>query len=297
MLSIAKLASKHGIIPKKKYGQNFIFDETLCDRIVRAAEIGNDSVVLEVGPGTGGLTRSILKTSPAALYAIETDSRCLPLLEEIKLSYPALEVLNQDALKVKLEDVISAVSAGGEEGSEAETSSKSKPSLEIATDKLDIVANLPYNVGSQLLVDWLCQIEHVASMTLMLQKEVVDRITSESSKRSYGRLSIICQLVCDVHKCFDVSPKAFVPQPKIWSSIVRLVPKKDRPTKEILLLIETITRHAFSGRRKMIKSSLKNLSPQIGDILDDLGIANTLRAENLSPEDYLRIACHEGCRY
>lgn len=262
--SIAKLASKHGIAPLKKYGQNFIFDETLCDKIVRQSHLTKDSCVLEIGPGPAGLTRSILKASPHKATVIETDVRCLPLLEEIKESYPFLHILHDDALKVEL----SSVSDG---------------------EKLNIISNLPYNIGTQLLLNWIYQIDYVKSMTLMLQKEVVDRIVSAPGKKSYGRLSIICQLVCDVEKCFDVSPKAFYPEPKIWSSIVLLTPKTNIPANNILLQLGTITMHAFSARRKMIKSSLKNVAPNIHLILNELGLDQSLRAENLSPEDYLNI--------
>jgi len=263
--SIAKLASKYGIVPLKKYGQNFIFDESLCDKIVRQAVLTNDSITLEIGPGPAGLTRSILKASPKKLSVIETDSRCLPLLAEIKESYPSLNILHDDALKVNLLDI----TKGG---------------------KLDIISNLPYNIGTQLLINWIHQIDQVQSITLMLQKEVVDRIVSAHGQKSYGRLSIICQLMCDVEKCFDVSPKAFYPEPKIWSAIVRLVPKTDRPTQDILLKLEKITLQAFSGRRKMIKSSLKKVAPNIGEILESLELDQSLRAENLSPEDYWAIA-------
>lgn len=263
--SVAKLASKHGIVPLKKYGQNFIFDESLCDKIVRAADIGSNSDVLEIGPGPAGLTRSILKSGPKSLSVIETDSRCMPLLEEIQSVYPALKIIHNDALKITLSEIS-------------------------ADAKLNIISNLPYNIGTQLVLNWLNQIEHVNSMTLMLQKEVVDRIISAPGKKSYGRLSIICQLVCDVEKAFDVSPKAFYPEPKIWSSIVRLKPKTSRPEKEILSILEKITVQAFAGRRKMIKSSLKNVAPNIEEILNELGLSHTLRAENLSPKDYLEIA-------
>ena len=263
--SIAKLASKHGIAPLKKYGQNFIFDATLCDKIVRQTNLTKNSYVLEIGPGPAGLTRSILKSAPKHLTVIETDSRSLPLLSEINDLYPCMNILHEDALKVNLSDVIN-------------------------NTKIDIISNLPYNIGTKLLINWIYQIDQVQSMTLMLQKEVVDRITSDYGKKSYGRLSIICQIVCDVEKCFDVSPKAFYPEPKIWSSIVRLVPKNNAPTKDILLQLEKITIQAFSARRKMIKSSLKNVAPNIDLILNELGLDQTLRAENLSPKDYLNIA-------
>ena len=264
LLSIAKLASKHGIAPLKKYGQNFIFDESLCDKIVKFSQIDKSSNVLEIGPGPAGLTRSILKSTPKSLCVIETDTRCLPLLEEIKLSYPILQIKHADALKVSL--------------------------LEVNNNKIDIVANLPYNIGSQLLTNWLYQIEHVNSMTLMLQKEVVDRIVSSHNSKVYGRLSIFCQIFCEVEKCFDVSPKAFYPEPKIWSSVVRLVPKHEVPEPIVRDRLEKITQAAFSGRRKMIKSSLGKTIPNITEILQKLALDQSLRAENLSPQDYIRIA-------
>jgi 16S rRNA (adenine1518-N6/adenine1519-N6)-dimethyltransferase len=264
--SIAKLAAKHGIHPLKKYGQNFIFDESLCDKIVQHSSIDKNSYVLEIGPGTGGLTRSILKIVPKKLTVIETDARCISLLEEIKGFNDTLEILHQDALKIGLMDIVNG------------------------TKKLNIISNLPYNIGTELLINWIRQIEFVENMTLMLQKEVVERIVSKPDSKSYGRLSVICQVTCDVYKCFDVSPKAFYPEPKIWSSIVRLNPKESQPSEEIMKCLEKITFFAFSGRRKMIKSSLKQLLPDIEIMLEKLGINSNLRAENLSPETYLSLA-------
>jgi len=127
-------------------------------------------------------------------------------------------------------------------------------------------------------------------MTLMLQKEVVDRIIAKAGTKSYGRLSVICQIVCKITKCFDVSPKAFYPEPKIWSSVVRLEPKENTPNLQLLTKIAQITNLAFSGRRKMIKSSLKALSPDINTRLEKLSIKESLRAEDLLPEDYLALA-------
>lgn len=263
--SIAKLASKHGIVPLKKFGQNFIFDDTLCDKIVRASCLAKGDIALEIGPGPAGLTRSILKAQPSELIVIETDERCIPLLSEIKDTYPALAIKHGDALKIKLSDIN-------------------------AKSKINIIANLPYNIGSALLISWLHELSSVNSMTLMLQKEVVDRIVAKPGTKEYGRLSVICQIMCDAQKCFDVSPKAFYPEPKIWSSVVRLVPKGKIIAPEILLKLEKITNVAFSGRRKMIKSSLKSVSPNILEVLKQLLIDDNLRAENLSPENYLALA-------
>ena len=263
--SIAKLANQHGIVPLKKLGQNFIFDKSLCDKIVKASGLTNGDLALEVGPGPAGLTRSILNASPKELIVIEIDERCIPLLDEIKTIYPTLTIKHADALKIKLQDL----------------------SID---KKINIISNLPYNIGSVLLISWLHQFQMVNSMTLMLQKEVVDRIVAKPGTKDYGRLSVISQIVCDVKKCFDVSPKAFYPEPKIWSSVVRLEPKENVPNQKILSKIGEITNFAFSGRRKMIKSSLNLLSPEIGSILTKLSICDTLRAENLSPQNYLALA-------
>lgn len=263
--SIAKLAAKHGIVPLKKLGQNFIFDETLCDKIVKASGLQDGNIALEIGPGPAGLTRSILKASSGKLTVIEMDARCIPLLEEIKTVYPNLIIKQADALKVSLSEIVT-------------------------DEKITIISNLPYNIGSVLLTSWLLQSEKINSMTLMLQKEVVDRIIAKTGTKSYGRLSIICQIVSKITKCFDVSPKAFYPEPKIWSSVVRLEPKENVPNLQLLTKIEQITNLAFSGRRKMIKSSLKALSPDINTILEKLSIKKSLRAEDLLPENYLALA-------
>ena len=264
LLSIAKLASKHGIVPLKKYGQNFIYDESLCDKIVRYAELTPKSHILEIGPGTAGLTRSILKSNPASLLAIETDERCLALLEEIKQFYPKLEVRHADALKCKLAD--------------------------LTKTKFDVVANLPYNIGCKLLTNWLAETEYVNSITIMLQKEVVERLHASPHSKSYGRLSILCQTICDVKKCFDVSPQAFYPAPKVDSAIVRLVPRRTIPDKLIISKLEKITCLAFTNRRKILKSILKKISPNIDMIYDKLELEDKARAENISPEQYLEIA-------
>jgi len=312
--SIAKLASKHGIAPLKKYGQNFIFDETLCDKIVKASGLNPGDIALEIGPGPAGLTRSILKALPKQLTVIETDERCIPLLREIQDAYPALVIKHADALKVKLSDLETnnrlflklaneeqVLEAYGAEDRSVlnlreDLSTKTIPQLPSVVDfqkksnKITIIANLPYNIGSPLLISWLHQTSLVKSMTLMLQKEVVDRIVGKPGTKAYGRLSVICQIVCEVKKAFDVSPKAFYPEPKIWSSIIHLKPKENIPDEKILSKLEEITNIAFSGRRKMIKSSLKTLSSDIGSIIQKLGINDNLRAENLTPEDYLALA-------
>lgn len=262
--SIAKHASKHGIIPLKKYGQNFIFDNSLCDKIVRVSGLKTGDMVLEVGPGTAGLTRAILVCRPASLTVIETDVRCIELLEEIKSLYPNLHIIHGDANKYDIS------------------------SLE--HKKLTIISNLPYQIGTELVINWLKKSKFLNSMTLMLQKEVVERICGKVGTKSYGRLSIICQLICSVEKCFDVSPGAFYPAPKVHSAIVKLVPFTTSLSPELIEKVELITRLAFGERRKMIKSSLKKLPVSVEKLLTELQINPTSRAENLSPQDYLSLA-------
>jgi 16S rRNA (adenine1518-N6/adenine1519-N6)-dimethyltransferase len=259
--SIAAHAKIHGITPQKKLGQNFIFDASLCDKIVRAAPSLKKHHVLEIGPGPGGLTRSILETQPLKLTVIEKDPRCLALLEDIKALYPNLEVIQGDALRINLE------------------------SLEAL--KLIIISNLPYNIGTELLFRWLDYADLVESMTLMLQKEVVERICAKHGSKIYGKLSVMCQVMADVRKEFDVSPKAFYPEPKVHSSIVTIKPKALLPSKAIIEKVREITHFAFIGRRKMLRSSLKFIPESV---FTDLGIDTQSRAENVSPDEYLKLA-------
>lgn len=261
--SIAQHARKYGIIPLKKYGQNFIFDSTLCDRIVRDSGLKEGSNVLEIGPGTAGLTRSILSYSPKSLTVIEVDSRCIPILEDIRAIHPNLNIIKGDALKFDLSN--------------------------LGTD-IYIISNLPYQIGTELVIKWLKNIHLIASMTLMLQKEVVDRMRAKPSTKDYGRLSVICQLICKIEKCFDVKPEAFYPAPKVHSSVVKLSPLTSVVAPEILSQVELATKFAFGERRKMIKSSLKRLAPKINSLLDGLKMDKSCRAENLSPQDYLSLA-------
>lgn len=262
--SIAKHAALHQINPLKKHGQNFIFDSTLCDKIVRASGLEKNSNVLEIGPGTGGLTRSILHKNPKILTVIETDERCIPLLNEIKQYYPNLNIIKQDALRMPLTD--------------------------LNFDKINIISNLPYHIGTELVIRWLKEARLVSNMTLMLQKEVVERICAKPSTKAYGRLSVICSLIAKVEKCFDVAPTAFYPPPKVYSAIVKLTPLVNLPSNDIISKVELITKAAFAGRRKMIKSSLKSLTPNISALLTRLNINDNCRAENLTPNDYLSLA-------
>lgn len=264
--SIASHAKSYGIVPDKKLGQNFIFDSTLCDRIVKAS---SDSItgkyIIEIGPGPGGLTRSILLQNPKKLIVIEKDPRCIDLLLDLQKYYPNLEIISGDALAIDLKALCQ------------------KRYIE----KILIISNLPYNVGTELLFRWLDYPEIVESMTLMLQKEVVDRICAKHSTKSYGKLSVMCQVLAKVSKEFDVSPKAFYPPPKVYSSIVNIAPWNIIYDKDLLKKLRDITSTAFMFRRKMLKKALNSI-PE--NILSDLNINNNDRPENLSPNQYLSLA-------
>jgi len=259
--SIAAHAKLHDITPQKRLGQNFIFDASLCDKIVRAAPSVTDRYVLEVGPGPAGLTRSILACHPAKLTVIEKDRRCLALLGDIKLLYQQLEIIDGDALKIGLPAV--------------------------TTPKLIIISNLPYNIGTELVFRWLEHAELIESMTLMLQKEVVERICAKHSSKAYGKLSVMCQIMADVNKEFDVSPQAFYPPPKVHSCIVTIKPLAKLLDKIVIEKVREITHSAFTARRKMLRSSLKFVPESV---FIKLGINIEARAENVSPAEYVRLA-------
>ncbi len=271
VLTTSEFVQKYGLMAKKALGQNFLLDSNIVDKIMRLSlheqgikDFGSERVV-EIGPGPGGLTQAVLRCGPKELKVIEMDERCLNILEEIKEAYPNLLIINGDALKFDWE----------------------KDFIEFG--KSHIVSNLPYNISVVLLMGWLLFAERYKSLTLMFQKEVADRIMAEVGTKEYGRVSVIAQLQCEVVKLFDISPKCFVPEPKIWSTVLLFKPKEDVIEKEILEKVSELTAKAFSMRRKMIRQSLKGVK-NILEILNELGIEPTLRAEDLSPYDYLEIA-------
>ena len=260
--TIAQHAKQHGIEPLKRLGQNFIYDTSLCAKLASSASINKEDIIIEIGPGTAGLTRSILQSLPKKLISIETDKRCLSLLSDIKLLYENFEIIEGDALKIKLSD------------------------LTHKEDRCKIVANLPYNIATTLIIKWLQEGEKISSINVMVQKEVAERICATHSTKAYGRLSVICQTLAETKKLFDISPDSFYPKPKIWSSFISLVPKKKIASQEEIAILEQITQAAFGMRRKMLRTSLKGVVPT--NILGD--IDTSLRAENLTPGDYLGIA-------
>lgn len=265
--SIANFAKKYDIKPLRKYGQNFIFDYSLCEKIVRSSPINNDSIALEIGPGIGGLTRAIIEAKPKFLTIIETDSRCISLLKDLtSLCKTNINIIEGDALEFDIQSL-----------------------LNNSSEKIDIISNLPYNIGTELLIKWLKSYESIKSITIMLQREVVNRICAKPDSKEYGRLSVISQLLCKVEKCFDVSPKAFYPEPKVHSAIVKLVPINSNISSELIEQIESVTKLAFGQRRKMLKSTLGTIHGS-SDLFHELNINMSLRPENLKPIDYLAIS-------
>ena len=263
---LREVIAAHGLAPKKSLGQNFLFDLNLTRRIARAAGAQDGGIFYEVGPGPGGLTRALLSEGADKVIAVERDTRCLPALEEIARAYPGkLEVVSADALELDEATVL-------------------PPGVRIA-------ANLPYNVGTAILIKWLT-IERWpplwASLTLMFQKEVAQRITASSGGEHYGRLSVLAQWRCTAKILFDVNRGAFVPPPSVTSSIVRLEPREQPLAPADLCDLEKITAAAFGQRRKMLRQSLKTLGGEA--LLAKAGIDPTLRPEDLKIEQFAALA-------
>lgn len=256
---------RYGLAPKKALGQNFILDLNLTAKIARAAGSLEGETVVEVGPGPGGLTRALLAAG-ARVVAIERDERCLAALAEIANHYPGrLEVIPGDALKTDMSE------AGN-----------GKP--------VRIVANLPYNVGTELLLGWLTPTKwppFYASMTLMFQKEVAQRIAAQPDTHAYGRLSVMAGWRTDARIAFDVPPQAFTPPPKVTSSVVHMTPRQ-QPLPADVRKLEAVTKAAFGQRRKMLRQSLKPLGGEV--LLDRAGINPTRRAETLSIAEFVALA-------
>lgn len=258
--------ARHGLDAKKALGQNFLLDLNLTQKVARTAGSLEGVTVIEVGPGPGGLTRAILALGAKKVIAIERDPRCLPALQEIADHYPGrLEVIEGDALKTDFESL-----AQGE--------------------PVKIIANLPYNVGTQLLVNWLLPRAWPPfwqSLTLMFQKEVGQRIVAREDDNHYGRLGVLCGWRTQAHMAFDIPPQAFTPPPKVTSTVVHLepiaTPLPCEPDK-----LEKVTHAAFGQRRKMLRQSLKPIGGEA--LLARAEIDPQRRAETLSVEEFCRIA-------
>jgi 16S rRNA (adenine1518-N6/adenine1519-N6)-dimethyltransferase len=254
--------AEHGLLAKKSFGQHFLLDLNVTRKIARLAGPLEGETVIEVGPGPGGLTRALLEAG-AKVIAVEKDARFIPLLEELAAAAEGrLTIVEADALEVD--------------------------EAALANGPAHVVSNLPYNVGTPLLLKWLTGPWRPASMTLMFQKEVADRIAAAPGSNAYGRLSVIAQAVCEAQVVMDLPARAFTPPPKVASAVVRLDPKPDRPSAADLTALEKITAAAFGQRRKMLRSSLRNLGGEA--LCAAAGIDPNARAEVISVEGFLQLA-------
>lgn len=254
------------LAPKKSLGQNFLLDLNLTSKIARSAGRLKGADVLEIGPGPGGLTRAILKEDPKSLTVLERDHRCIQALNQIDRLYPGrLIIIEGDALE-------------------------EQPSFP-ADSKIKIIANLPYNIATPLLVGWLeskVWPPFYSSMTLMFQKEVAERIAASAGSKSYGRLSVLAQWRCTTDLLFDISPQAFTPPPKVTSSVVHFEPRAT-PLPCSLKALTQVTTAAFGQRRKMLRQSLKSLGVT-AQVFDQTGILPTERAEQVPVEGFVALA-------
>ena len=255
----------HGLDARKRLGQHFLLDLNLTRRIARAAAPLSPGTVVEVGPGPGGLTRALLLEGATSVVAIEVDTRAITALQDLqKAAGGRLQVIEGDALDM--------------------------PIASLGPPPRRIVANLPYNVSTALLVRWLHPADDVTDMVLMFQKEVVDRLVALPRTKDYGRLSVLAQHVCTVQRLFDVAPTAFVPPPKVTSSVARLRPRPSGDRLADLKPLERVTAAAFGQRRKMLRGALAGLFSDPTAVLTGLGLSPTARAEELTVAEFVRLA-------
>jgi 16S rRNA (adenine1518-N6/adenine1519-N6)-dimethyltransferase len=252
---------RHGIAAKRSLGQHFLLDLNLCARIARAAGELADINVIEVGPGPGGLTRALLAAGARSVTAIERDARSVAALAELAEAYPGrLSVVEGDALETD--------------------------AAALVPPPRRVVANLPYNIATPLLLGWLARIDAYQRLTLMFQKEVAERLAARPGGRQYGRLTVITQWLAEVAIEFNVAARAFTPPPKVASTLVSLIPRPRPLAPATWTALQAVTAAAFGRRRKMLRSSLRSL----GLDLPALGIAPTARAENLGVEEFCALA-------
>jgi 16S rRNA (adenine1518-N6/adenine1519-N6)-dimethyltransferase len=261
--------ARHDLRADKRLGQNFLLDLNITAKIARAAGPLGEATLFEIGPGPGGLTRSLLNAGAKKLIAVEYDPRAVAALQELAAADGRLTVLRADALET---DLLTLAPAG--------------PRV--------IVANLPYNIATPLLLGWLRQVRQspdaFAAMTLMFQREVADRLTALPGNKIYGRLSVMAQWLCAVDRLFDLPPSVFVPPPKVTSSVVRFVPRVLSPGQPSFRAMETTVADAFNQRRKMLRSALKSFP----GLIEKAGIDGALRAEQLAVADFVRLAGLHG---
>lgn len=265
---LREVIATHGLSARKALGQNFLLDLNLTAKIARAAGDLTGCDILEVGPGPGGLTRGLLAEGARRVVAIEKDSRCLPALAEISAAYPGkLEVLNEDALQVDWAAHL--------------------------TPPIKVVANLPYNVGTELLVRWLTPKvwpPQWQSLTLMFQREVAERIVAQPGGKAYGRLAVLAQWRCRAKIALTLPPEAFTPPPKVRSAVVHLEALPEPRFEADPKGLERVVAAGFNQRRKMLRAALKSLAPDIEDRILAAGLKPTDRAEQVPIEGFCALA-------
>ncbi len=250
---------------RKSLGQNFLLDLNLTAKIARSAGDLSDGTIIEIGPGPGGLTRALLSEGASRVIAVEKDRRCLEALAPlIAVSDGRLHLIEGDALSVSLDS--------------------------FGPGPIRIVANLPYNIATPLLIGWLRQADRITSMTLMFQREVADRIVARPGEDAWSRLSVLCNWRCQTRISMTLPPQAFTPPPKVSSAVVSLIPRTPPPQDCRIVDLERITQAAFGQRRKMLRGSLKSLVKSPENILTAAGIDPTKRAEELDIENFTALA-------
>ena len=265
---LREVISAHQLTARKSLGQNFLLDLNLTAKIARQAGDLSACDVLEIGPGPGGLTRGLLSEGARRILAIEKDNRCLPALKEIEKAFPGrLQVINEDALHLDPAKYLTA--------------------------PIRIISNLPYNVGTELLIRWLTPPNWPPfwkSLTLMFQKEVAQRIVAQPGSKAYGRLAILAQWRSEVKIVLNLPPDAFTPPPKVSSAVIHLEALQTPRYEADQKALESLVAAAFNQRRKMLRSALKGLSPEIEDHLKAAGLSPTERAEQVSLEGFCALA-------
>jgi 16S rRNA (adenine1518-N6/adenine1519-N6)-dimethyltransferase len=256
---------RHGLSARHRLGQNFLLDPTITRRIADAAGPFSNETVIEVGPGPGGLTRALLGAGAKRVLAVERDARCIAALTELDAAYPGrIEIVEADARTID--------------------------EATLAPAPRCVVANLPYNVATPLLIRWLARIDRFSRLTLMFQKEVAARITAAPRTSAYGRLSVMAQWRTRPRALFDLPPGAFVPAPKVTSTLVSFTPLAEPVAGADWDALETVVAAAFNQRRKMLRSALKKLGPDSQELLQNAGIASERRAEELNVAEFCALA-------
>jgi 16S rRNA (adenine1518-N6/adenine1519-N6)-dimethyltransferase len=262
--STRQLIKQYAVKPNRRLGQNFLLDEDIPEKILNVCGNLAGQNVLEIGPGVGSLTRELIASQAAQVIVVEFDNSFAPILQQIKeFSSNNLEVIVGDALKLKLSS--------------------------FGVSPIRIIANLPYNIGTQLILNWLSELSLISKITVMLQSEVAKRLAAAPGSKNYGSLSVLVQWLCEIEENFDVPPEYFMPPPKVTSTVVTITPRPQPLFDCTRENLEKVLRHAFNQRRKMLKSSLKLLSPDIQSLLEQLNIDPSLRPEQLSIEQFCQI--------